>query len=114
MVAMRVVVIPASLSEEVRIDEVKAVTLKYLQAQVHGWIERIPVNSHSDMWLNEEGKIELLPINARATLLVEDLLQGMDVIVGNVVITGREDAMGNSTGLSDDQVHWFNTGFEVE
>ena len=75
-----------------------------------GWIECVRIESLGvDLWLNEEGKLEGLPINFAASYLYWDeykrpiLDRLADPIVGNVIITTSNDE-GDTTGLSDEQL----------
>lgn len=105
---MKVAVIAADFAVPVRVDEVDSINLAYLQKQVGGYIEVIDVNDYEEpdmsMWLNEEGKIERLPFNPRATALARGYIMPGDVIVGDVVMTGGVDHEGESTGLTEEQV----------
>ena len=56
-------------------------SLSVLQAAVGGYIEGVPLNE-GYMYVNDEGKLRGLPVNAPAT----DLIDFNDVIVGDVVI----------------------------
>jgi hypothetical protein len=62
-------------------------TLEELQGFVGGWIELIRTNDGRQMWLNEEGKLNRLPLNWKATLLTRGIVNDNDVIVGDVLIT---------------------------
>lgn len=72
--------------------------LEELQARVGGWIEAAPVfNSRLSMYCNEEGKIDGLPLNLRASMLLDP--NARDVIAGDVVVVGAPDADGYNTSL---------------
>ena len=58
--------------------------LEELQKIVEGYIEVLPIHDGEIMIMNEEGKINGLPINKKATEIVSDIV--CDVIVGNVLI----------------------------
>lgn len=76
--------------------------LKTLQDAVGGWIEAVEADSQTTLWINEEGKLEGLPINKRATLLWWTLMpaaRGYDVLVGDVVVTGGTDSHGNTLSV---------------
>jgi hypothetical protein len=60
-----------------------------------------------DLWVNEEGKLDGLPQNPIATSIWVDEYGYTDVIVGNVIITGGADEMGETLGLSLEQVAKF-------
>ena len=69
--------------------------LGFLQKMVGGYIEHVASADGSlDFWLNEEGKLppNNLPVNNVATdllWLVNSAFRGVDVLVGNVVLTGH-------------------------
>lgn len=75
-----------------------------LRAKVGGPIERVQLTDERDMWINEEGKGEGLPLNVAATVLAflsRSLCPG-DVIVGDAVILGR--GQDDPVSLTADQV----------
>ena len=83
---------------------------KVLQDAVGGLLETIRFNwlgSEFLLWCNEEGKIDRLPFNSLATMMVEmarDLVWG-DMIFGNVIITSaEEDQYGWSRGLDPEEI----------
>ena len=64
-------------------------SLEELQAIVGGYIEINPLDDELIMVVNEEGKINCLPLNVRATCIVNGA--GIaDTIVGNVLICRSE------------------------
>lgn len=75
--------------------------LKTFQGLVGGWIEVISGEGWC-AYLNEEGKIAGLPVNAAADSLARRLgwesLPG-DVLVGSVVFCGPLDGEGDVTGV---------------
>lgn len=73
---------------------------------VGGWIEHVGLPDEGlSMYVNEEGKLEGLPINLLATDLFADQYPYLDdVIVGNAVFVGEPDDEGNDEGLTDLQV----------
>lgn len=63
--------------------------LETLQAAVGGYIETVPCRDNGKgkvMILNEEGKLQGLPYNAKATAMARGIIADSDVIVGDVVI----------------------------
>lgn len=62
-------------------------TADELHALVEGYLECVYLPDGRIMWINEEGKLQGLPLNMVATFLALDALQRGDVIVGNAVIT---------------------------
>lgn len=69
-----------------------------LRDAVGGYIEAVTMPD-SILWVNEEGKIHGLPVNTRATAYFQQHFGPCDIIVGNAVITGREDDLGNCSTL---------------
>lgn len=100
---MKYAIIP--VEEPVQIHEVETLGLKPLQAAVKGYIEAVHlVDNEACMYVNEEGKLEGLPLNRRANEIAHEhkAIFANDVIVGDVAITGDVDDEGNTTGLSDE------------
>lgn len=68
-------------------------SLEFFQSQVGGYIEHLfSEDRKTDFWLNEEGKLQGLPINIVATEVLYDLhpvFRGQDVLAGTVIITGN-------------------------
>lgn len=60
-------------------------TLDEMQGYVNGWIEVVYLASGDVMVVNEEGKLNGLPINEKAT----ELYGSIDTIVGDVMIINR-------------------------
>jgi len=60
-------------------------TLDEMQGYVNGWIEVVYLASGDVMVVNEEGKLDGLPINEKAT----ELYGSIDTIVGDVMIINR-------------------------
>lgn len=82
-------------------------SLVSMQALVGGWVEAVDFEVggvQATLWLNEEGKLEGLPVNAFATALVAHRIMPGDRIVGNVFISGGVDDEGESLGLTNAQV----------
>lgn len=98
-------IVPADKSEPVRVREVEY-TLKHMQALVGGSIGLVPLVGCT-AYCNEEGKINRLPYNERATELALHLgwepLPG-DVLVGDVVFCGPADDEGNDSDVPPDVV----------
>ena len=72
--------------------------LETLQSRVGGYIEAAPVlDRRLTMYCNEEGKLQNLPLNQVASLMLDP--RAKDVIAGDVVITGEPDSEGYDTTL---------------
>ena len=61
--------------------------LKQAQEFVEGWVERLKLPNGDVILFNEEGKMKDLPINEKATTLVDSFNHGVLglIIVGNVI-----------------------------
>lgn len=67
-------------------------SLEELQNLVGGYIERIAMPNGQAMYINEEGKLNDLPYNNRATTILKlHRLIPNDYIVGDVVILSNEE-----------------------
>lgn len=75
--------------------------LENLQSHVGGWIEQITLSQGNyTMFVNEEGKLNGLPYNMKATaLFIANFPTTDDIIVGDVLITGGVDKEGEQLGL---------------
>lgn len=69
--------------------------LESMQHWVGGWIELVPssildpeVANLKNVFVNEEGKLQNLPVNQHATMA----LGSLDVLVGNVLVLDKEDS----------------------
>ena len=107
-------VIPADPTQPIQFKEA-APTLDLWQEEVGGYIEPIhirpnamtepvPVTTSMEFFANEEGKLDQLPHNHRASLLAWKSLRQGDYISGNVVVYGDSDRDGECLGLTDEQV----------
>ena len=90
---------------EVETEDDGNIPLKAMQSMVGGWVERWELHGHGleglDLFLNEEGKLNGLSYNPKATLLSMILMHG-DCIVGDAFVCAGDDE-GNSVGISDEQ-----------
>ena len=73
--------------------------LTQLQARVAGDVEVLRLKG-IDMWCNDLGKRQMLPFNRLATVLYMYEAKNLDVIMGDVVITGPADDEGESRSIS--------------
>lgn len=98
---MQVIRIPTS--GDVTVVDVPKIDLPFLKACVGGYIEAVGLRDDvqhrpATMYLNEEGKLDNLPVNYLASIMV--IAYGLvDTIVGDVVIVGGPDRRGNDTDL---------------
>ena len=79
--------------------------LETMQSMVDGWLERWELHGSGldglDLFLNEEGKLNGLSYNPKATILAEILFHN-DCIVGDTFVCAH-DGEGRSVGISDAQ-----------
>ena len=79
----------------------------FLNTAVAGWIQAVELSEDLEgitLWVNEEGKLNGLPYNQKATYLWEKSYGFTDVIVGTAVLTGGTDDEGETLPLTDVQV----------
>lgn len=100
------IVIPAGEEYGVRQDEIGASNLADYQRLVNGTIEHVALaRPPASMYVNEEGKLEGLPINRRATLLLwmhNPAFRYADVVAGDALVTGPADGNGYDTSVSEE------------
>lgn len=108
-------VIPADVAQPIRFVEGKP-DLATWQEAVGGYIESVtvhpggakdfPIRDGVRLFINEEGKLNGLPFNRRATLLAYagKGIRGNDVLVGDVAVYGGVDGDGECTGLKQPQM----------
>lgn len=65
-------------------------TLEEMQETVGGYIERIYLEDDQVMIMNEEGKLERLPVNDKATDMTRGILSQFDIVVGNVIVMHKD------------------------
>ena len=70
---------------DIQPEDGKYLSLEQLQKAVGGYIEIVNVDDDKILIINEEGKLEDLPVNTMATSLYQQVHGPIDVIVGNVV-----------------------------
>ena len=81
------------------VESVETIDRDFLQGAVSGYIEAVNLPPYeATMYVNEEGLIRGLHINALASEIAGQLL------VGDVVIVGPTNENGEDTGLSDEQI----------
>lgn len=97
-----------SKAQEIQLDE-KESQLSALQEAVGGLIEAVDLSDSLTMWVNEEGKLHGLPINALATILWEKHFGFTDIIVGDVIFTGGTGSEGETLGLNEETANSLRT-----
>jgi hypothetical protein len=99
MTAVSILVIPADTTEAVRVESIEP-GLEPFQKLVGGYIEQLPGRDApgvtGDSWLayvNEEGKLENLAVNERATAFMHSVggIYDWDTINGAMIIIGEGD-----------------------
>jgi hypothetical protein len=106
VVEVKAIRIPASTGEPLEVVSING--LKDMQSAVGGLVEFQDIDSpNASLVFNEEGKIEDLPMNRRATLLWwihKPMWRNSDVLAGDVLIVGEPDDEGNTTDVPDELV----------
>ena len=87
--------------------------LESIHKVVGGYIEHITFpfkkNCCLSGFINEEGKLDNLPVNRIATNLWQSSNKWdklYDFLVGSVIITGEIDPEGNTKDISDEQIEY--------
>ena len=98
------IVIPHETRLEIFTNEFS--DLASYQAAVGGYIEPVYLEQvHLTIFANEEGKVQQLPINRRATYLWwlhSPSVRGHDILVGDVALIGSRGGAGSTTSLPAD------------
>lgn len=94
------IVIPADERQPIRLQEIEPHDLNAYRQIVGGYLEAVTLERPAaTLYLNEEGKLDGLPINPRATALAwvhsSYLRNAADVLVGPVFIVGPPDQNGD-------------------
>lgn len=81
-------------------------SLQLLQELVGGYIEFISLPKYGlEMIVNEEGKLNGLPINLAGTMYWNRQYENLDYVVGDIVLlNATTDANGDPAGLTENQV----------
>lgn len=94
--------------EEVELVPDSGAQLDQLQGLVGGYIQAVPlpeqVTSDATAYINEEGKLEGLPLNRRASIFMMGALMTGDFIVGPFLLCGFDPERGVNTNVPDDVV----------
>lgn len=102
---MKALVLKTNNTIEVEEDTEEFVSYATLSRAVGGMIEAVTLPNGLTLWVNEEGKMDGLPVNDYATKLFTSAFgAGVDIIVGNAIITGGADDEGETLGLTDKEV----------
>jgi hypothetical protein len=77
-------------------------------------IECVRLSNDEDLWCNENGIAERLPLNLIASAIYSDAFNASNAILGDIIITGGSDDEGETLGLSDELVEkWMNYSKQV-
>jgi hypothetical protein len=89
----------------IEIDNFPLHSYDWFNTTLNGWIETVP-GPDTDFWCNEEGKLLGFSRNDKATELCQmhGSIFGGDYIVGTLIVTGKPDGSGESTGIPDGPV----------
>ena len=102
---MKALVLKTNNTIQVEEDTEEFVSYATLSRAVGGMIEAVTLPSGLTLWVNEEGKMNGLPVNDYATRLFDSAFgSGIDIIVGNAIITDGADDEGETLGLTDAQI----------
>lgn len=100
---MKTILIPAD--ENLPVCQIETSGLESLQAAVGGYIESLPVpgEPNATAYINEEGKLQGLPANYRASLIwaQNEMLYPGDFICGDLIITGFNNETGEQQPLPE-------------
>ncbi|GAB1509829.1 DUF3846 domain-containing protein [Actinophytocola sp. KF-1] len=108
------IVIPVDLDQPIRQQQLNASDLDAYRQIVGGNLELVHfAEPPAGMYINDEGKLDGLPFNHRATALLwahNSAYRDRDVVVGPAFILGPPDHRGDDTSAPDDLVNLlFNT-----
>jgi hypothetical protein len=92
------------VGEVVDLGSTSEESYKTMSEAVGGLIEAVDLSETLTMWCNEEGKVYGLPHNALATKVFMRTFGHIDMIKGDVIITGGSDDEGDTLGLTDEQL----------
>ncbi|MFB8776850.1 DUF3846 domain-containing protein [Streptomyces broussonetiae] len=102
------IVLPADLRTPIRTVELDKRDLNAYRGLVGGPLEIITFERpEATLYLNDEGKLEGLPLNQRATLMASvhnSAFRGRDVIVGDAFLVGPADRHGDDLSVPKELV----------
>jgi hypothetical protein len=100
---------------QTEVMDISGDTLSALQSAVGGLVEVVNMKWGVNVWMDEEGKLKNYRVNKFGTMLYwetyaitsDDYDYGRDLIVGDIVLTGKDDEDGNVLSLTDAEIeHW--------
>ncbi|MEV6871455.1 DUF3846 domain-containing protein [Amycolatopsis sp. NPDC051128] len=102
------IVIPVNLDQPIRCQQIELHDVDALRQIVGGNLQIIGLDRPpAGMYLNEEGKLNRMRVNHRATTLAwvhNSAFRGNDVIVGSALIVGPPNRHGDDTSAPEDLV----------
>ncbi|MBB4910537.1 DUF3846 domain-containing protein [Actinophytocola algeriensis] len=102
------IVIPVELDQPIRQQQLNQHDLDAYRQLVGGHLELVHfVRPPAGMYINDEGKLDGLPLNHRATALLwahNSAFRNRDVIVGPAFVVGPADRRGDDTSAPTDLV----------
>ena len=73
------------------IETLEDTSLAGMQKAVGGYIEMVATNDGRTLIVNEDGKMNNLPFNLKASELVRGVLHNTDIILGDVIIADHNE-----------------------
>lgn len=101
-------IITKKVGEPAVVKELETLELGDMQSLVGGWIEVLHVGGNIDMWLNDSGKIDNLPINI---VLGSEDYEILDSIHGDIFFA-RSTPDGGTVGLTDSDIVWIQNNLD--
>lgn len=81
-----------------------------ISTTVSGMVEAVTLDDAGSMYINEEGKLYNLPVNEVATRLFKTFFPwSNDYIVGNAILFGPVDNMGEETQVTPEIIRMVQT-----
>jgi hypothetical protein len=78
-----------------------------MKEAVGGYVEIVRLTDYLTMWVNEEGLVHNLPINAVGSLAYGIAFDAMgSPIAGDIVFTGGLNRAGEPTGITQEGLDW--------
>lgn len=112
---MKAAIVPADNTKPISFVDINPE--QEMSGLVGGDFQLVGLRPYSmNMYLNENGKLENLPTNFRATVLCNwaEAIRADDYINGDAVVLGPiDEEEGEDTGLADVQVSWLER-FDAE
>jgi hypothetical protein len=85
-----------------------------LSDSVGGLIEPVYLAENLTLWVNEEGKVYGQAVNPIATAIFQSVFGEIDIMVGDVILTGGYDDEGETLGMTIEQIEEVSTMFAYE